>query len=57
VSDGENTSGPFAVAHLRAENVLAYYRHWLGVCGVIAGALPESQQRFFTAVRSGGARA
>jgi hypothetical protein len=107
VSDGENVSGPFAVAHLRAgseprveglsgalekigiqgvrplrgdeielvragaaiqeelaaspgalsENVLAYYRHWLGVCGVIAGSLPEPQQRFFGAVRGREARA
>jgi hypothetical protein len=101
VSDGENVSGPFAVAHLRAgsgprveglsgaleklgvqgirplrgdeielmrasaaiqeelagspgtlsERVIAYYRHWLGVSGVIAASLPESQQRFFAAVR------
>ena len=101
VSDGENVSGAFAVAHLRAgsdprveslggaleklgiqgvrplrgeeielvrasaaiqeelagapgtlsERVLAYYRHWLGVAGVIAASLPASQQRFFAAVR------
>jgi hypothetical protein len=101
VSDGENVSRPFAVAHLRAgsrprveglagaleklgvqgvrplrgdeielvragaaiqqeladspgapsERVIVYYRHWLGVSGVIAGGLPESQQRFFASVR------
>jgi hypothetical protein len=34
--------------------VVDYYRYWLDVCGVIAGALPESQQRFFAFIRRGG---
>ena len=34
-----------------SDRVIAYYRHWLGVSGVIAGSLPESQQRFFAAIR------
>lgn len=107
MSDGENISRPFAVAHLRpgsdpvveplataleklgvqgirplrgderelaqaaaaideqlasapsvlSEQVIAYYRYWVGVSGVIAGGLPESQKRFFAAVRGAGTRA
>jgi hypothetical protein len=34
-----------------SRQVIAYYRHWLNVAGVIAARLPESQQRFFATVR------
>jgi hypothetical protein len=40
-----------------SDRVIAYYRFWLGVSGVIAGSLPESQQRFFRAVRSAATKA